>query len=471
MNEEFAELVARYEGSLLAGEAAYFDVMEFAEIAFSYEEVEQYDEALKAVECALRQHPETPELLARRAMYLAFTDKLEEARAQIEEVPNATPFIYKVKGDIYLMLEERALALSMLEKALELEKEDQVTWLEIGDILIDHEEWDELLTLMERAIAKFGEEEELLKELIIAYDGLLRFDDSIRLLNRLLDNNPYDWEGWYNLSRSYMVTGAFEKAIEAIDFAIAIDPANDGGLLMKAYIYYESKRAKEALAIFRQLEPDSPDNLAIILGISDVLVSQMEFEEAFVYLKRAMAIESRIAEVHYLAALCSYHLELLDEAEQYINSAIAVKPFANEAEEVKYLSLKVDILLLKSVPLGSVLPMLERLIALDEPSGTYLNLLAFCYVMLSEHERAVPLLLQSYEKGVNQGASLFRLMIIAYRTIDFTEHAQSMVDIGHRYVDYLRENQNNIAGEFDLTQLSEEFAIDLIDLIKKNYTK
>ena len=51
-------------------------------------------------------------------------------------------------------------------------------------------------------------------------------EEAVKLYNQLLDEAPYTLDFWHNLIRCYIRMYQSEKAMEAIDFAMAIDDTN-----------------------------------------------------------------------------------------------------------------------------------------------------------------------------------------------------------------------------------------------------
>ena len=54
----------------------------------------------------------------------------------------------------------------------------------------------------------------------------------------MIDKNPYSNDYWFTLGRLYSISGDYEKAIEAFDFALTCDDSNEELKILKAYCLY-----------------------------------------------------------------------------------------------------------------------------------------------------------------------------------------------------------------------------------------
>ena len=68
----------------------------------------------------------------------------------------------------------------------------------------------------------------------IAVLPTFRPEKAIAMLNDMLDNAPYDLGAWHSLGEAYLANEDFQKALEAADFALAIDENDGQALLLKA---------------------------------------------------------------------------------------------------------------------------------------------------------------------------------------------------------------------------------------------
>ena len=62
-----------------------------------------------------------------------------------------------------------------------------------------------------------------MRELAHIYEDQQKNDEAIAIYNKLLDKDPYSHADWFDLARLLALRGKYDEAIEACDFALAID--------------------------------------------------------------------------------------------------------------------------------------------------------------------------------------------------------------------------------------------------------
>ena len=67
---------------------------------------------------------------------------------------------------------------------------------------------------------------------------------AIEVCNELIDKNPYSNDYWFTLGRLYSISGDYEKAIEAFDFALTCDDSNEELKILKAYCLYMNENTR-----------------------------------------------------------------------------------------------------------------------------------------------------------------------------------------------------------------------------------
>ena len=70
--------------------------------------------------------------------------------------------------------------------------------------------------------------------------------DSIKWLNRVLDNDPFDVQAWLNIADAQIQCDMFAEALDSAEYTLAIQPDNIHALLQKAYATSRQDRYQEA---------------------------------------------------------------------------------------------------------------------------------------------------------------------------------------------------------------------------------
>jgi len=98
-----------------------------------------------------------------------------------------------------------------------------------------------------------GDNSDDFKELVArTLFGLGKYEDSSRLFNELLDQNPYSKRYWNALASAQFMNEDYSGAVTSSEYAIAIDPDDPESILAKANGLYSLENYKEALNYFER---------------------------------------------------------------------------------------------------------------------------------------------------------------------------------------------------------------------------
>jgi tetratricopeptide (TPR) repeat protein len=80
----------------------------------------------------------------------------------------------------------------------------------------------------------------------------------VEALRESLRQDPLDFVSYSFLAHQLAKLGRPEEALSAVDTVLSLDPGNQWALLFKVYVLAEMGRTKEAAALFKRVEADSP---------------------------------------------------------------------------------------------------------------------------------------------------------------------------------------------------------------------
>lgn len=249
-------LVEQYEAALADNRQFHFDEDAAEHIASYYETFGHYDKALRIINSALEQHPFSGYLLLRKAQLLFDLKILEESLAcleRLETIDPGDPGACLLRAEIYTFQSRHEEALAELDKAMEnadvLDTVD--TWLHRADVYEDWEKYDEVYGALRECLKIDPVNEEALSRMHYCMELTGRFEDAVELHRSILEDHPYCTWAWYNLSFAYGSLELFEKAIDALQYVIAIDEEHSYAYKDLAHCYCETGQfnlALEALA-------------------------------------------------------------------------------------------------------------------------------------------------------------------------------------------------------------------------------
>ncbi len=261
----YEDLIRRFETMLQTNEIYFFDLEDFLTIIEHYINSGDYNLAQKAIKSGLNQHNNNVDILLYKAELYSLKDQLENAEKLLGYLSDLEPErleIPMLEAEIYSRQNLHEKAIEALQQALNLPGADPTEIYEMMTVeYLYMDRYNEALNTSIKALKHDPESSMSLFNAVSCYDLTNRPDDAIIFLENFLDKNPFSEVGWSLLAKKYIDNGQYHKALEAIDFAIAIDDKFLAAYYDKAYIFSKLRRYEEAL-IFYKITLDIADPTA-----------------------------------------------------------------------------------------------------------------------------------------------------------------------------------------------------------------
>jgi tetratricopeptide (TPR) repeat protein len=363
--EELKELLRQYE-NLRAGKVhAFLEEEAFERIIDHFDEIDDFPKALEVAETGLEYFPFSSQLLVKNADLLIVTRKYHEA---LELLDRALLFdssdinIPILKTDAYLALDQQEKAVEILEEALHhFEGEDRQELLfELADVYDDYEEFDKVFDCLKLILEGDLTNEEALYKICFWTDFTGRNEESIQLHQRIIDEHPYCELAWFNLGAGYQGLKLYEKAIDAYQYAIAIDEKFDYAYRNMGDAYIRLRQYKEAIEVlekvveltrpeeviyeaighcyhrlknyaqarfhYRKASHMNPDDSKLYYKIALTYIDEGHWEQAIKQLENAMRIQRNVPEYNLAMGECKMNLDYYKEAIQYFSMVVKQRP-------------------------------------------------------------------------------------------------------------------------------------------------
>lgn len=247
------------------------------------------------------QHPDSEYLLLGFIEGLIDRDKLTDAHFMLSE----TYSLYPIHGHIKMFYlyarlfaklgDERFIDFTtLLFESLELDEAGLHFFIELFEVVINDLVDDRVLfngalqlLLEAEKMEELKENNILISNLAYCYDKVQDYKSSIEYYNILLDRDPLSHSIWFKVATVYAKQENLVKALEAYDYAIALEPKNSIAYLHKASLLFNFSLYTEAIESAKEylsLEPNSIDALNILS------LSYLELEEY--YQSRVYSLEA-----------------------------------------------------------------------------------------------------------------------------------------------------------------------------------
>lgn len=306
------ELLTRFRESLsLPMSQRFFDEDDLIEIFDYAGDLNDDYLRMEALLCAARYYPDSKELQERRGIF--YSQYSDEARASfVEDNPYGNSLI------IYMLHLRNCPpsaqeAPEVLEKILEgdepLNDEEVIQFVDLAASLNQYQ-WlkDHLQQLRDHAQFLNG----VLYEVSVLADTNHDHAYSAQLMEELTEIEPFNSFYWILLARQYAEIEDGEKAITAIDYALAINPDSDQALVLKARIIYSMERpATDVITLIRKAIAMNP-SLEYTKLLASVLNNEGRGEEARAILETALSEAAPSQELEIIPDLIIYAPENAD---------------------------------------------------------------------------------------------------------------------------------------------------------------
>jgi tetratricopeptide (TPR) repeat protein len=308
-----------------------------------------------------------------------FQAALTAAQAAITEDPG-NPLAYRLAGEAALGAEDYTQAGEYLDRAVEMRP---VYDLELAPVrenayinlyseaipLLQASQFMEAAEILEDANAIFPLRPEAMITLAQIYAQERMHDQSIEKIDQ---------------TRAFLNS---ERMAE-VDSATAAQWRSDAGnlLLMRGQVLADAGRFEEAIATYRELSAEEPDNIAVQQDIAAILMTMGREDEAIAEYQRLLSRPGLSAQDYYRIGVGFYNNEDYERAAQAFERAATASPRDRDAIEMWARSLHLD------SAFAAVGPVADRWIELDPSSQIALSVYAQATNNAGDPQRAAEIM-------------------------------------------------------------------------------
>ena len=260
-DEEFRELLNEYEQAARSGQSIFMDADDLADIADYYQQEGQFDKAQQVLDRILELQPDSVVALNYQVHNAINQENYEEAEYYLGKIidKELPEYIY-CRAEIWIAQEEIEKADNYLRECFKdvppEEYQDYV--LDVANLYTDYGYNEKALEWMMRA--KQDNTDDFKEMMGRTLFGLGKYDDSERIFNELLDKNPFQKRYWNALANTQFMKEDYGASVTSSEYAIAIDPNDAEGILVKANELYKLENFEDALKYFERYSEKEPND-------------------------------------------------------------------------------------------------------------------------------------------------------------------------------------------------------------------
>lgn len=328
-DDEERELVMNFENTVLKGSMQFFDVDEMEVIIDYYFEVNDLGPLAKAVEYAEQLYPDSTTIRLRRAhLYIAY-EQFEPALRIIQQLrrqePENTDIAYSL-GVVYSAMGKSRKSIEYFMQAA------QDGWLlgrvysNIAEEYYRLEDFDEAIRYYQLALDTDSYDSATIYNFLDTCIQCQRIDDAITYFKSFVGEHPYCAQAWHCLGNAYHYLGLFEQAVDAFEYAIAIDKTIVEVYSDLAFSFEALGHVGEAVSTLLRACDVTDNRSHIYLLAANVYIRAENYIAAIPYLRKAL-VEN--PEDNDALAVLAFALAATDDTSQalhYIKKALRIAP-------------------------------------------------------------------------------------------------------------------------------------------------
>lgn len=385
----------RYEAGLKTGDTAYFERDDFLAIIDYYFNKGKWDKAVIVVNQAKEQHPYSANLLLKKAILHINKNELELAHTCIEDakILDASEIeIPLVEARLFIELGQIEKAELVLKTSLRGASinDAEVLLLELADLYAIWHKGDKEFEALAEILQTSPESMEAFERMSICVEHSGMLEESIVLHKTLIDKHPYNYWAWYNLGISYSGLELYEKAIDALSYALAIKDDFEPAIRETAECYYDLDQFERALEFF---------------------------------LQSASFVSFPDEELYHNIGYTHYHLKNYKKSLFYLNKSLKINPQYDNA----YFA--IGEVHKAQGQYKDALTFYYKAIKLDEDNSQYLEAYAMLSYELGNYQTAIEFLVRALEANP-QDSSLWMVLAKCYYELDYFSEAFDVLKKG-----------------------------------------
>jgi tetratricopeptide (TPR) repeat protein len=325
--DELRELLEQYN-NLVEGKAHSFIEEEgFERIVDYYDEKEKYNKAFEAAELGCNQYPYSAALLIKKADILISLRKYRESldvleQAELLDASDGSLFI--IRADAFLALDMQEDAHKIFDYIIEyFEGDERIDLLfELSEVYDDYENFEMVFDCLKIILELDPSNEEALYKICFWTDFTGRNEEGISLHLKIIEEFPYNELAWFNLGAAYQGLKLYEKAIDAYQYAVAIDEKFDYAYRNMGDAYIKLRKFKDAIEVLEKVLDLSRPEALLYEAIGHCYDKLKNYSQARNNYKKACHLNPEDSQMHYKLALTYMNEAAWDNALKSLQSAL-----------------------------------------------------------------------------------------------------------------------------------------------------
>ncbi|MCD8041719.1 MAG: tetratricopeptide repeat protein [Tannerellaceae bacterium] len=336
--EEASGLLSRFLTAQVEGREPYFDADEIDSLLDSLEEADNWNHYEEILRLGKKLHPTHSELKFRECKFYIFQHKYIQALELLDSLTDhQEQDTDMLRLECYCNLNKYKRINAYLQNKLDRQCDyTEFLFEHTVAVLNDLDCTKEARELIAWGMRLYPDNLILKDELCYILEAEGEFPEAIKLCNELIDKDPFSYDTWFTLGRLYSMTGEFEKAVEAFDYALACDESDMEIKILKSYCLFMNENYEQAIDAYREIGLEGEIKERIKPLIAECYIKLERFEECYDILKDIVYNPEETEPTTFINFIrCCVETDRDHEAGKALSKAVELFP-----DDVRILSLQ-----------------------------------------------------------------------------------------------------------------------------------
>lgn len=328
-NEEFRENLKAYEDSVKSGHPIFLDADDLTDIVDYYNMMHMDDKAEQAADYALTIFPGASGPITFKVRKYIDANQLDKADELAENVSDKEIDYKYVKAEIFLARNNPEEADMLFDEVMEVADEEEMDncILDAANTFFDYSYFEYAYKWLKKVEDRNTDDYIELK--VRTLSSLGEIDKVEKMLNKLIDSNPFDHKYWNLMSGAQLMNDKVPEALTSSEYSLAVAPDNPGGLLSKAQVLMRMYRFEDAIEFYKTYLKQYPSDVNSYMQIGYCYMNLSKNASAILAYKKAEKYANNAPDILHSIyeniALAYSHIENAPMALKYIDKLAKLK--------------------------------------------------------------------------------------------------------------------------------------------------
>lgn len=313
------QVISRYEAMSQKGTVSFTEEAVFLQMIDFCDTEGKHRKALRLVDDAITQHPFSADLFLRKAHLLLNQHKIAESLVTIKQAELFAPqhinigLLHAELLSLHGKHDEALHILSELKPVANREERSEIYLVE-AQLYEDLNKHSKMFDSLRQCLLLNSTNLEAYEKMIWATEYSQRYADSVIFHNRLLDRNSYNWRAWLNLGFAHEAMENVDEAIDAFEFAFAIDEKCRAAYLEAGELHLQRNDYQRAQYVFESAIFNTGEDALVLQKLGFCSEKTNNMQTALQYYTRSLELNNGDAKTYFHLGECYKSLKKSQKA-------------------------------------------------------------------------------------------------------------------------------------------------------------